>query len=151
MIIRNQMISLSKNSLVRQFETSWICSLTISSLSIVYVLQSSRCLPCPQEQKATAPAPDTMLREKGLLFLHVPFLSANFSQQFSYCIILFNHLCRAILVTDKKKETMDEGIIRSFPNWMSRFCHQRRRGGFGYSDILYICNYFLSAYFRDRG
>lgn len=126
MIIRNQIVSLNKNSLVRQFQTCWICSLTISSLSTVYVLQSSRCLPCPQEQKVTAPDPDTMLREKGLLFLHVPFLSANFSQQFSHCILWFNHLCRAILVTDKKNETMDEGIIRIFPNWMSRFCHQRR-------------------------
>ena len=145
------MISLNKNSLVRQFQTSWICSLTISSLSIVYVLQSSRCLPCPQQQKVTAPAPDTMLREKGFLFLPVPFLSANFSQQFSYCIILFNHLCRAILVTDKKNETMDEGIIRSFLTRCPGSAIREGGDGFGYSDILYICNYFLSAYFRNRG
>lgn len=105
-------IYLPENSLVRHLQTSWIGSLTVSSLFTVSALKSSRCLLCPQNQKVTASAPGIGCWREGTPYYRFVFISqGNFPSNISiepYYLLIWPKP----IICNKNETIMKDGIIR---------------------------------------
>lgn len=102
----------TENSLVGHFQTSWICSLTVSSLSTVSALQSSGCLPCPQNQKVTASAPGIVCWREGTPYYRFVFISQGTFPSNLSIVPYYLLIWPKPVICDKNETIMKDRIIR---------------------------------------